>query len=209
MLREITVGRAKDCDIYLDSRCKYASSHHGTIFYDGGQLMFKDTSSNGTMINNVSVNHRAVPIRRGDIIMLAGQYQINWNQIDSFFPGMTQQPRDMGTVLDESIKVQSLTAPSVDLSKWSWGAFGLYPIWGFFNGCWWGILVAFFFAYFYPIPNIIFGIYGTRWAWTNRLWASEQDFVQTQSNWDLWGIIVSCLSFLSILFMVFLVAAFA
>lgn len=90
-LREVTIGRSRDCDIFLDPRCQYASGHHGVIYSDGNQLMFRDTSSNGTMINNISVRHRAVPIERGDIIMLAGKYQLNWNQIDSFFPYAQQR----------------------------------------------------------------------------------------------------------------------
>lgn len=199
ILREITVGRSKDCDIYLDPRCRYASNYHGTIYYDGNQLMFKDGSTNGTMINNVSVKHRAVPIYRGDTIMLAGRYQINWNQIDSFFPPLPVQNR--GTVLDESMHSQTIS-PVVNTSKWNWGAFGLYPIWGFFNGCWWAFLVSFFFWWTYPIPNIIFGVYGTKWAWTNRTWINAQDFLQTQSNWATWGIIITCLNVLFYLWLI-------
>ena len=56
------------------------------IYYDGRQLMYRDISTNGTMINNQRIHKRAVPIRRGDIIMLAGKYQLNWNQIDYYFP---------------------------------------------------------------------------------------------------------------------------
>jgi pSer/pThr/pTyr-binding forkhead associated (FHA) protein len=71
IMREVTIGRSKDCDIYLDERCIYASSHHATIYYDGNQLMYRDNSSNGTLINNVSVKHRAVPIRHGGSIIAA------------------------------------------------------------------------------------------------------------------------------------------
>ena len=38
-LREITIGRSANCDIYLDQNCQYASNLHGTIYYDGFQLM--------------------------------------------------------------------------------------------------------------------------------------------------------------------------
>lgn len=30
-LREITIGRSANCDIYLDQNCQYASNLHGTI----------------------------------------------------------------------------------------------------------------------------------------------------------------------------------
>ena len=140
-LREVTIGRSPNCDIYLDQRCKYASNMHGTIYYDGNQLMFRDTSSNGTMINNISVRKRAVPIRRGDSIMIAGKYPINWNQIDSFFP--YTPPTPIGTIVDvsKSMSQQAGNAEPLNLSKWSWGAFVLSWLWGFFNGCWWMFLV--------------------------------------------------------------------
>ena len=203
ILREVTIGRSKDCDIFLDARCKYASNHHATIFYDGQQLMYKDTSTNGTLINNVSVKHRAVPIQQGDIIMVAGQYPINWNQIDAFFhyvPSMTMPPPHSPSAVSSS--------PVVDTSKWNWGAFGLYGIWGFFNGCWWAFLVSMFLGWFlFPIPNIIFGIYGTRWAWENRTWVSPQDFLQTQSNWSIWGIISFCMNMFFFVWWILIYAA--
>ena len=134
MLREVTIGRSKDCDIYLDERCIYASSHHATIYYDGNQLMYRDCSSNGTMINNVSVKHRAVPIRRGDTIMVAGKYQISWNQIDVYFPGRPQQQmapqQSYQQPFQQSYQQPAMQAPvdegdSLNLSKWNWGAFSL------------------------------------------------------------------------------------
>lgn len=84
-LCEITIGRSKDCDIYLDRNCRFASAMHATIYTDGHQLMYRDDSTNGTLINNIMVHRRAVPINHGDIIMVAGKYIVNWNQIDSFF----------------------------------------------------------------------------------------------------------------------------
>ena len=190
-LREITVGRDKSCDIYLDDSCKFASRYHGSIFYDGTQLMFRDTSTNGTMINNVRVNHRTVPIQDGDIIMVAGHYQIGWPQIRSFFP---QQPE-----VRSSTPVKRYSASDdVDTSKWNWGAFMLYPIWGFFNGCWWAFLVAVFLG-FSLIPNIVFGLCGTRWAWRNRAWGSPQEFVKVQSEWAKWGVVVFCLNIVVLL----------
>lgn len=193
LMREVTVGRSKDSDIYLDDRCVYASTDHATIYYDGTQLMYKDTSSNGTMVNNIMVKHRAVPIKHGDIIMVAGRYQINWNQIDSFFPPQTRQNGNVNyPPVQEAINTYGAEP---NLNKWNWGAFGLYSIWGFFNGCWWAFLIGIFFGWTI-IPNIVFGIYGTRWAWQNRTWNSAADFEETQSSWAIWGIVATCLSIL-------------
>lgn len=217
-LREITIGRSKNCDIYLDPRCQFASNMHATIYYDGTQLMYKDTSTNGTMINNVSVRHRAVPIRRGDIIMIAGKYQINWNQIDAFFPPTSAYQTPTGTLIQPGMApamgaampdpTGSTTMPQAgdaNITNFSWAAFFLNWIWGVFNGCWWMILIwlGFLILAFIPFVNIIsgigsfilnicFGIYGRRWAWANRSWTSAQDFNSTQATWDKVAIILFC-----------------
>jgi len=214
-LREISIGRSRYCDITLDPRCSYASSHHGTMYYDGTQLMFKDTSTNGTMINNVNVKHRAIPIHRGDSIMLAGKYPISWNQIDRYFPptcgpqsrhGWTQ-PFAQQQQQQQPQQVMGMASANVDTSRFSWAAFFLSGIWGLFNGCWWMILVniGFFFLCFVPIINffagigslitsIVFGINGTRWAWENRTWRSPQEFIQTQETWNKVAIILFVIS---------------
>lgn len=211
ILREITIGRDRNSDIYLDARCMYASKHHAVIYLDGNKLMYKDTSSNGTLINNVSVRHRAVPIRRGDIIMLAGKYQLNWNQIDALvrrgenYEPPVIVPKNATVGMVDNVLVQQPVM--VDTSKWNWGAFGLYPIWGFFNGCWWAFFVSLFFWWTFPIPNIIFGVYGSRWAWENRHWGSPQDFQQMQSSWGIWGIIVTVLNVLAWFWWIFVYLA--
>lgn len=194
-LREITIGRDKHSDIYLDESCKLASRNHAFIFYDGNQLMLRDVSTNGTMVNNVRINHRTVPIFNGDMIMVAGRYPVSWSQIEAFFPKVSQDSN--GACLTD---IPSNSAQFPFKMKWNWGAFGLYPIWGFFNGCWWGILVSLFLGYLFPVPNIVFGIYGTRWAWENRKWNSLPDFMKTQSDWAVWGIIVFCMNILVLLF---------
>lgn len=206
-LREITIGRSKNSDIYLDERCKYASSMHGTIFYDGSQLMFRDTSTNGTMINNVSVRKRAVPIKHGDIIMLAGKYQLNWNQIDEFFPYNSYAQRNTGTIIDTAASSQVISRGEPNIRKWNWGAFGLYSIWGFFNGCPWAILIGLFFGWSL-IPNIIFGIYGSEWAWKNKNWQNVEEFNKTQSDWAIWGIIASCFALFGFLMILLMPLAF-
>lgn len=207
-LREITIGRSKNCDIYLDERCRYASGMHGTLYYDGNQLMFRDTSTNGTMINNVSVKHRAVPVHHGDIIMLAGKYQVNWNQIDEYFPSVPSSARNVGTITD-TVSVQNTVSSSPDLAKWNWGAFGIYPIWGFANGCWWAIFVSMCFGWFWPLPNILFGVYGNRLSWTNKHWNSVSEFEQSQKDWAVWGIILSCIGLFVWLSMLSMLSAFA
>ena len=210
-LREITIGRSKNSDIYLDDRCIYAGNNHGSIYCDGNQLMYRDNSRNGTMVNNIMVKRRAVPIRHGDTIMIAGLYQVNWNQIDAFFPPTwNAQPMNaapqMPPPIQQAVGVVQERTP--DLSKWNWGAFMLYPIWGFFNGCWWAFLVALAFGWTI-IPAVIFGVYGTRWAWENRSWVSVEDFEQTQKSWATWGIALFCVSLFFTFFWLFVVLVIA
>ncbi len=148
------------------------------------------------------VKRRAVPIRRGDIIMIAGRYQLNWNQINTFFPPTENSNLHRGMEYETPVQqaLRAASSPNVDLSKWNWGAFGLYGLWGFFNGCWWAFLIALFIGWLFPIPNIIFGVFGTRWAWENRSWLSPEDFMQTQESWSIWGIIVTCLNVVLLFF---------
>ncbi len=195
--REITIGRSKDCDIYLDDRCAYASNHHACIFFDGNRIMLRDTSSNGTFVNNIRVNHQVVPIQYGDNIMIAGRYPISWSLLNTYFPQFSRdypKATRLEMPVHQVIGSYSTNVPSVNLSKWNWGAFGLYGLWGFFNGCWWAFLIALFFGWLFPIPNIVFGVNGTRWSWENRHWNSIQEFQSSQSTWAIWGIVVVCLN---------------
>ncbi|MBQ6760980.1 MAG: FHA domain-containing protein [Prevotella sp.] len=213
-IREITIGRSKTCDIYLDARCIYASKNHGTIYMDGTQMMFRDNSTNGTMINNIMVRKRAVPIRYGDSIMIAGQYPLNWSQINSFFPDIQQDARrNIGSSVavpytpdPPANNVVYTPAPAVNsgagttevrLNGWNWGAFLFGGWWGLFNGCWWIFLVniilgllsliPFAVAIFGPVQiiwSIICGVKGDQWAWENKEWYSAESFRSTQDTWN-------------------------
>ena len=80
--------------------------------------MYKDTSTNGTVINNMMVHGKTVPINHGDTILIAGKYQITWEKIDSLLAPskMAYQPtrllrlntvttcRKCGTQLDDRAK---------------------------------------------------------------------------------------------------------
>lgn len=203
-LREISIGRSRNCDIFLDTNCIYASSLHATMFYDGNRLMYRDRSSNGTMINNIRVHNRAVPIRRGDTIMIAGRYQLNWNQIDAYFPPNNQGGGyvNQGTIVDQPVSnAASCNTTVPNLSRWSWGAFMLSWIWGFFHGCWWIFLIEIstiilvfipFIGALYPFVSlglkILYGIKGTEWSWKNKQWSSSQAFEHSHDIWNKVGL---------------------
>lgn len=89
--KEITIGRSNSCDIQFDRNNVLVSTNHGSIFVNCNQLMYKDTSTNGTVINNTMVHHMTVPINRGDTILIAGKFPISWSQIDGFLNNSFQQ----------------------------------------------------------------------------------------------------------------------
>lgn len=198
MTKEITIGRNGNCDIILGNVCVYASHMHATMYMDGWQLMYRDHSRNGTIINNNMVHNRAVPVEYGDTIMIAGQYQLSWNQIEEFFP-RDQHPVNNPNGYDVPTSQGYSTENSLPKMGWNWGAFMLYPIWGFWNGCWWGILIAFFFGWTI-IPNFIFGACGSSWAWSNRQWRDADEFNQMQAAWRPWGIAIFVINILFVLF---------
>ena len=156
--------------------------------------------------------------------MIAGKYPINWNQIDSFFP--YTPPTPIGTIVDvsKSMSQQASSVEPLNLSKWSWGAFTLSWIWGFFNGCWWmflvnlGFLLLIMFAWVVPLVgifisfanlgvSILFGMKGTEWAWNNRKWDSISVFNQTQDIWNKVGLALFVFSWIVIL--LFFIISFA
>lgn len=225
-LREITIGRSRNCDIFLDPQCQYASNMHATIYYNGQHLVYRDTSTNGTIINGRLYKHQEVVIHRGDQIVLAGKYMLPWAKIDSFFPvvtGTMAQPQG-ATIPNYAgpTPAPAMEQPAndyVDTSGWSWGAFQIYPIWGFANGCWWAIFIylgAAVLSYFAMlgmaaatynpvismfagyvvgfIPSLLFGLFGRRWAWNNRNWSSGESFNHAQHVWNIWGLVLFIIS---------------
>ena len=213
--REVTVGRAPDSDILYDPNCAHISNAHAVIYSNGSQLIFKDTSTNGTFINNVRVHHQSVIINYGDSIFLAGKYPLTWDRIGVFFP-MEKQPTRINSSYNPNIKSKTVVNPSnqqqsvvygpiaideekssasnnssinieVETARFNWGAFFLYPFWGFANGMWWAFLISWFFGWTI-IPNILFGIMGSKWAWKNKHWRDINHFVIVQDSWKRWGI---------------------
>lgn len=179
--------------------------------------MYRDTSSNGTLINNMNVHRRAVPISHGDSIMIAGRYPLTWNQIYKFFP----QESNFYSRSDYALKMGTQAAPVEspspisavpDLDKWNWGGFFLTGIWGVFNGCWplLPICIVLGAMNLIPIVNIfsgmiqlglsIFcGVKGTSLAWKNKRWISKSDFESTQRGWAIGGLAVFCVSLISVI----------
>lgn len=201
-IRRVTIGRAPQSDIRLGDGHVYASNRHGEIYSDGTQMVYRDTSTNGTLVNRTMVRRRTVPLRRGDLIMIAGRYLLDWNAIDGFLPAEWTMGN---TVFRHNVNITPMTERSeafhttgdnfihIDVNAWNWGATGLYPFWGLFCGCWWALPVGIAAWWLFPLPNLLFGYYGTRWALRTHQWPSLNDFNRVQRQWRLAGIVATVL----------------
>lgn len=82
MNRTITIGRNPDSTICVSEQFDIVSNDHAEITQQGVEIIFTDHSSNGTIINGQKIQGKSVNIYRGDKIVLAGVYELQWSQID-------------------------------------------------------------------------------------------------------------------------------
>ena len=73
-----------------------------------------------------------------------------------------------------------------ELSGWSWGGFLLGPIWGPCNGTYFALFM--FVPVFGFIVQFMLGLKGREYAWRNKRWESEEDFLDTQRSWAIAGL---------------------
>jgi pSer/pThr/pTyr-binding forkhead associated (FHA) protein len=85
---KISIGRAPGSDIHIDERWDTVSNQHADVELQGGQLVFIDHSTNGTIINGQKVQNTSVDIFPGDNIKLANAFDLEWEVISSFFPNI-------------------------------------------------------------------------------------------------------------------------
>ena len=118
------------------------------------------------------VHHQSVIINYGDSIFLAGKYPLTWDRIGVFFlwksnqhelivaiirisksktvvnPSNQQQSVVYGPIAIDEEKSSASNNSSINIevetARFNWGAFFLYPFWGFANGMWWAFLISWF-----------------------------------------------------------------
>ena len=78
-MKRLTIGRDNTCDIIIVH--DRVSRFHANITPDGNGYIFRDTSSNGTLINGVMVRNSERRINYGDKVLLAGNLPLPWNRI--------------------------------------------------------------------------------------------------------------------------------
>ncbi|MGV8135189.1 MAG: FHA domain-containing protein [Mangrovibacterium sp.] len=204
-IRIITIGRDNSCDIVIsDPR---VSRIHANIFQDRHGYIYRDTSTNGTLVNGMNIKRSDLYIQYGDPVFLAGLVPLPWGKVRSLLPSETiYQSSHMDTQVlhtpfhppnpypDSDLSGSPDRRPAelpVHLKDWNWGAFGLYPLWGFANGMWWLLFIRFLLFWMEPVPCIIFGVYGSQWAWKSKQWRDLDHFVAVQQSWKAWGIVAS------------------
>lgn len=97
---KISIGRDSRSDIFVDDRWDTVSNEHADIELRDGNLVFYDHSSNGTVINNQKIHNTNVGIYPGDVILLAGKFELSWDVINQHFP-QSQRPTVIRNVRGE------------------------------------------------------------------------------------------------------------
>jgi hypothetical protein len=200
--REVTIGRAADNDIRINPQYSVVSNHHAVIYSTVNGLMYRDTSTNGTLINGMNVHNQEMAIRYGDSILLAGRLPLSWDKLNIYFPAgefgssaatsstTFNNPNYAGNnpLEAQAPSTSSGYSTEVEITRFNWGAFFMYPIWGFANGMWWLFFLSMVIGWLSPIPNVIFGVMGSKWAWKSKQWRDINHFVEVQRSWKKWGI---------------------
>ena len=197
----IRVNPNDNCIWEIQQCCLFYSCK--TIYYiESIELLEEVQKKMGTstplclMSPRIDKNHMYAYQKNGEII--AQSY-------DNSLEGFTKSAYDIKRSLTYHIQSEdiepeqerngSVGDSTVDFSylhRWNWGAAGLYPIWGLFNGCWWAALCLLVGWISFPIVNIIFGIYGSRWAWRYGKWDNFRFFCEKQRKWRTLGIVALC-----------------
>lgn len=210
MLKDkIIIGRRYDCDIRIEERFAMVSNHHAVLSVTPHGIVFEDISTNGSTVNGIRVCHRAVNVRLGDLIVLAGQYQVRWEIINRYLvsdkPTMTtaymQNPTQSSVAEYSYINSSQAMGPYIDdeskIDKWNWGAFTFSWIWAISNKIYWPLVVfiPFFGWIALPIISIFLGAKGNKWAWEkSSANTTASQFISTQKTWNTVGLIFFCIS---------------
>lgn len=214
MLREITIGRDPRCDIPIDNRYQSVSHRHAVIYNNyNGELIYKDTSRNGTMINGQLVHNTEVRIKPGMTILLPGNCPIPWERIYSFFPAQSIRNVPNGTQFTSAAGGGTNYSPN----NYNGGGGGVPPQqpaqqnsyqqnyssqdeaedpsflekwnWGgfFLTPAWVlanGYWWILFLMWFPLLPSILTGIYANRWGWKK---SADRNFANYRIRQETWS----------------------
>lgn len=220
MKNKILIGRNYDCDMRIDERFNMVSNHHAVISITPQGVVFEDVSTNGSTVNGIRVHHRAVIVQKGDVIVLAGQYQVRWEAIMPFLhtPTVVQETPNFNAANMNYTQPIMPSSPSsingpetekqdadndIGIDKWNWGAFMFTWLWGVCNKVYWPlvVLIPILGWIAWPVIAIMLGIKGNRWSWENNCSSGSgmdaERFMQRQKTWSTVGLVVFCISIVS------------
>ena len=91
--KKINLGRDDSCDIQVDNSYEDVSRVHASIFLNDKMLVFEDSSSNGSYVNEQKVHHEKKNLKRNDQIKLGESCIVSWDEIILFFPDFFPQTK--------------------------------------------------------------------------------------------------------------------
>lgn len=83
-MRTITVGRDNSCDIVIND--PRISRVHANIIQQGSAYIYRDMSTNGTLINGVLLNRSDINVKYGDSVLLASTVALPWHKVQLLLP---------------------------------------------------------------------------------------------------------------------------
>ncbi|MCD8387460.1 MAG: hypothetical protein LUD17_11305 [Bacteroidales bacterium] len=114
---------------------------------------------------------------QGNAAMGAPTSYVGSNPYGDVYAGMPNQAASYAPYVSANN-----TADTETLQKFHWGAFFLYPYWGFTNGTWWAFFLLLI-PPFYLVGALICGFKGYQWAWKRGKWTSFKEFKIVQHTW--------------------------
>jgi len=81
----ISIGRNPDNKVVIHDPSNSVSVYHGEInVINNHSIIYKDFSTNGTLVNGSLLKNSQVTVQRGTLIVFPNNSQLDWNQIPIF-----------------------------------------------------------------------------------------------------------------------------
>ena len=108
-MKTITIGRSSTCDIVIND--PGVSRVHAEISLAGGQYVFRDVSTNGSVISGHKLLNERQIVVPDSRILLAGSIPLPWNKVLALLP-VPHAHEEAGTVLKQPVNEPPVSAPS-------------------------------------------------------------------------------------------------
>lgn len=83
--------------VIIPGNFDHVSGNHADITrFEDGSFYLADHSRNGTLVNGQLINNTTVKITKSDRILLAGQYEVNWETVSNLLTGNVSSTDDEG-----------------------------------------------------------------------------------------------------------------